>query len=323
MNIERYGFEQKMLAMFVSLSFAIFFVAVDWESVFGQQFEDRQVYLFVFQGRPDFDLEFNKDTFFFFLFNEQLWNKGVRWLNVSVGFSLNEIFGGVTFLTALSYSYFVTSRVGPFGVIFVLNPIFIDLAYSQLRMAAAMVLLLLAFNTRIKFLSLLFISLAFFIHTASFLFFFIAFAVHLVIRWSDKYNYQNIVSCLLLVFTGFMVAVAVGPLRVLILSYFGDRRANYEADASNWLYASIWIFILAISFFQERRFFRDYSNAIAVTFLSVFVFCTVFSVYGLRFLSAALPFIFVSLFRLGSMEKPLVILIFFAFSIVQWIYWLQ
>ncbi|MBU2177458.1 MAG: hypothetical protein KJ556_20390, partial [Gammaproteobacteria bacterium] len=291
MNIDNIGFERKLVAMLVSLLFAVVFISINWEGVFGHQFEDRQVYFFLFQGKPDYDLEFNQDTFFFFLFNEQLWNKGVRWLNLSVGLSLNEIFGGVTFLVALSYCYFVTSRVGPLGFIFILNPIFIDLACSQLRMAAAMVLLLLAFNTRVRMLSLLFICMAFFIHTASFLFFFIAFAVHLVIKWSEKYDYQNIVSCTLLVVTGCLVAVAVGPLRVWILSYLGDRRVNYDADASNWLYASIWIFILAISYLQERKFFRDYSNAIAVTFLSVFVFCTVFSVYGLRFLSAALPFI--------------------------------
>lgn len=323
MNFERASYEQKMVAMLVSLLFAVFFVLVDWERIFGQQFEDRHVYFFIFQGKPDFDVEFNKDTFFFFLFNEQLWNKGVRWLNISMGFSLSEIFGGVTFLTALSYCYFVTSRVGPFGAIFILNPIFIDLACSQLRMAAAMVLILLAFDSRIRLLTVLFVSMAFFIHTATFLFVFIALAVHLVIKWSEKYDFQNIVSCSLLIGTGMCVAIAVGPLRVWILGYLGDRRVNYDADASNWLYASIWIFILAIAYLQQRKFFRDYSNAIAVTFLAVFVFCTAFGVYGLRFLSAALPFIFVSLFRFGSIEKPLVILIFLAYSIVQWIYWVR
>jgi len=316
-------FEKKFLSFVAAFMFATAFLLIDWEALQGMRFEDRGIYFYMFQGKPDIEVDFSKETFFFFLFNEQLWNKGVRWLNTSVGLSLNEIFGGVTFLTAFSYSYFIASRVGLFGIVFLINPIFVDLACSQLRMAAAMVLLLFAYNVKIRFFVILLVCAAFFIHTATFLFAFIAFAVYCVIKWSEKYEFQNIVSCTLLVFTGFLVAVAVGPLRGWILGYLGDRRVNYDVDASNWSYASIWVFILAMSYFQERRFFRDYANALAVTFLSVFVFCTAFSVYGLRFLSAALPFIFVSLFRFGSVEKPLVILTFMAFSIIQWIYWVR
>lgn len=317
------SFEQKSVALLVSLLFAIVFVSINWEWVFGQQFEDRTVYFFMFQGKPDYDLEFNKDTFFFFLFNEQLWNKGVRFLNTSMGITLHEIFSGVSFLVALSYCYFVTSRVGVWGVIFVLNPIFVDLAYSQLRMAAAMVLLLLVFNLRLTWLRLLLLMAVFFIHTASFLFVMIYLMVHCTIKLSERYNLQGFMSCAFLTFGGFIVACFVGPLRVMILEILGDRRVKYDADASGWGYASIWIFILAMSFVQKREFFRNYSNAVAVTFLSVFVFCTLFSVYGLRFLSAALPFIFVSLFRFGKIEKPFVILVFLAFSIVQWVYWVR
>jgi hypothetical protein len=305
------------------LLFAIVFVTVNWELVFGQQFEDRTVYLFMFQGKPDFDIEFNKDTFFFFLFNEQLWNKGVRFLNTSMGLTLLEIFSGISFLVAFSYCYFVTSRVGVWGVIFILNPIFVDLAYSQLRMAAAMVLLLLVFNLRQTWLRLLLLATVFFIHTASFLFVMIYLMVHCTIKLSERYNLQGFMSCAFLTFGGFIVACFVGPLRVMILEVLGDRRVKYDADASGWAYASIWVLILAVSFVQKREFFRNYANAVAVTFLSVFVFCTLFSVYGLRFLSAALPFIFVLLFRFGPIERPLMILTFLAFSIFQWIYWMR
>ncbi len=316
-------FDSRLVVVLVAFIFAFTFTSIDWEYVFGNKLEDRHVYYFIFQGKPDYDIDFNVDTFFFYLFNEQLWNKGVRWLNISVGLSLDEIFSGVTFFVALSYSYFVGSRVGIAAIPLIVNPIFIDLAYSQLRMAAAMVLLLLAFNSRVKVFGFALVCAAFFIHTASFLFCFIVFVVHFVIKFSEKYNYQNIVSCSLLVLTGATVAIVVGPLRVWILEFFGDRRVNYDVDASTWSYASVWVFLLAMSYFQRREFFRDYSNAIAVTFLSVFVFCTAFSVYGLRFLAAALPFIFVALFRFGHVERPLVILIFLAFSIVQWIYWVR
>lgn len=323
MMFQQSSFEQKSIAMLVSLLFAIVFVTVNWESVFGHQFEDRTVYLFMFQGKPDFDLEFNKDTFFFYLFNEQLWNKGVRFLNTSMGLTLLEIFSGISFLVALSYCYFVTSRVGVWGVIFILNPLFVDLAYSQLRMAAAMVLLLLVFNIRLTWLRLLLLAAVFFIHTASFLFVMIYLMVHWTIRLSERYNLQGFMSCAFLTFGGFIVACFVGPLRVMILEVLGDRRVKYDADASGWAYASIWVLILAVSFVQKREFFRNYTNAVAVTFLSVFVFCTLFSVYGLRFLSAALPFIFVLLCRFGPIERPLMILTFLAFSIFQWIYWMR
>jgi hypothetical protein len=320
---EQRSFEQKSIAILVSLLFAILFVTVRWEAVFGQEFEDRTVYLFMFQGKPDFDLEFNKDTFFFYLFNEQLWNKGVRFLNTTMGLTLLEIFSGVSFLVAFSYCYFVTSRVGLFGVIFICNPLFVDLAYSQLRMAAAMVLLLLVFNLKSTLIRLILLSAVFFIHTASFLFVVIYLMVHCTIKISERYNLKGFMSCLLLTFSGFIVACFVGPLRVMILEVLGDRRVKYEADASGWAYSSIWLLILAVSFIQKREFFRNYTNAVAITFISVFIFCTAFSVYGLRFLSAALPFIFVLLCRFGPLERPLMILVFLMFSIFQWVYWMR
>ncbi len=187
----------------------------------------------------------------------------------------------------------------------------------------SMVLLLFAYDSRTRLLKLTLLCAAFFIHTASFLFLFVAMSVYAVVHLSERYNLQNIVSCTFLIINGLLVAIVVVPLRVWILEFFGDRRVNYAAEASTWTYASAWLLILLVCYFQRREFFRDYTNAIAVTFLSVFVFCTAFSVYGLRFLSVALPFIFVALFRIGAIERPLVILIFLAYSIVQWVYWVR
>lgn len=323
LNITQTSLEKKILALIVSLFFATVFLAINWEGVFGAKFEDRQVFFYMFQNKPDYDLEFNKDTFFFFLINEQLWNKGVRWLNTSMGLSLAEIFGIVTFLCAFAYSYFVAIRVSPLAVPLLVNPIFIDLACSQLRMAMAMVLLLFAYDSRIKSLKVILLCAAFFIHTASFLFLFIVFSVYVVVKLSERYNFQNIVSCTFLIVNGLLVAIVVGPLRAWILEFLGDRRVNYAAEASTWTYASAWMLILLVSYFQKREFFRDFTNAIAVTFLSVFVFCTAFSVYGLRFLSVALPFVFVALFRMGPIERPLIILVFLAYSIVQWVFWVR
>ena len=83
------------------------------------------------------------------------------------------------------------------------------------------------------------------------------------------------------------------------------------------------MFLLAVTMFQKKEFFRSVENAVAVSMLSTFVFCTAFGVYGIRFIAASFPMLIVSMYRLGYMERPFVILSFMAFTIFQWIYWIR
>jgi hypothetical protein len=312
-----------IIPFFASFVVALMFIYTDWERVFGSSFEDRQVFLDVFQGKSEYDVEFKFETFFFFLFNEQLWDRGVRFLNIDMGFSVPEIFTGISFLTVFCYAFFIVRRVGLGGLILLVNPLFIDMAYSQLRISAAMCFLLTAYNVRFVVLRVLLLSCAFFIHTASFLFVMIALSAAIIVRISERKQLSPLVSYFMLVAVGLSVAAVVGPLRVAILEFLGDRRTDYEIAAATWSYASMWLLLLAISIFQPPAFLRNYTNAIAIVFLAVFTFCTFFSVYGVRFLSAALPFIIVLLLRLGSLEKPAVFILFCGYAMVQWSLWFR
>lgn len=315
---------QSYLVPFLSsVLFAFIFIYIDWERVFGNSFEDRQVFLYVFQGKSDYDVDFKAETFFFYLFNEQLWDKGVRFLNIDLGFSVPEIFAVISFLTIFSYVFFVVARVGLVGLVLLINPLIVDMAYSQLRISAAMCFLLAAYEIRITAVRTLLICCAFFIHTASFLFVFITFCAVFISHFSNSRQLSQITNYMLLLFIGFAVAAVVGPLRVAILEFLGDRRTDYEIAAATWSYAAIWLLLLFSCVFQSRKFLLNYSNAIGIVFLSVFAFCTAFSVYGVRFLSAAFPFIAVLLLRLGTTERPAIFILLCLNSIVQWMLWFR
>ncbi|MCT6700614.1 hypothetical protein [Rheinheimera sp. 4Y26] len=313
----------RFLPLFISILVATCFVLIDWPSVFGGDFEDRQVFFYIFLGKTDYDIPLSFETFFFYLFNEQLWDKGVRYLNVEVGLTVQEIFHVVSFFTVFSYAYFIAIRVGLFGVLFLINPLVVDLAYSQLRLAAAMSFILAAYNIRNTLVRVFLLSSAFFIHTATFLFVFIALACAHLLKKSYKDNYSRYLTLFLLTLVGFSVATVVGPLRAVILEFIGDRRVDYDIAASTMLYASMWILLLCISIFQNKEFINNLTNAIAIVFLSVFVFCTVFSVYGVRFLAAGFPFIIVMLLRLSPVERPFVIMMFSGYAMVQWFLWFR
>jgi hypothetical protein len=312
-----------LLSLFISAFFALAVVAVPWEVVHGTTFVDREVYFSIFSAAPDVRISFEFVSLLAYVVNEQLWSQSIRWLNVSLGLSLQEIFGIITFVSTFSYALFVSSRVHPLAILLLVNPLLVDLVYSQLRMSLAMAFLLAAYSCRGRVLMLCCAAIACMLHTASFLFIFMIFCIIFSVRLAYRYDLTRLSSYILVVWTGFLMALLVGPLRVIILEWLGDRRAVYDAPATTWSYASIWIFILGAACIQTKMFFRDHTNAIALTFLSVYVFCTLFSVYGLRFLSAALPFFIVALCRFGSVERALVILLFAAYSVLQWLYWIN
>jgi len=315
--------QNSIIALISSLLFAALFSMVEWEWVQGGIFVDREVYFSIFRSAPELDISFNFIQIVAYVVNEQFWSQLIRWLSESVGLSLTTVFGIISFLLVFSYAYFVSSKVGPLAILMLVNPLLVDLAYSQLRMSLAMVFLLFAFNSQNWYFRILFLVFGCFIHTASFLFIFIVLCVIFSIRVTCKYRFNRFNCYMLLVFTGFCIALMVGPLRTFILQYLGDRRVVYDASATSWTYASVWIAILGAASFQLSSFFRNHVNAIALVFLSVYTFCTVFSVYGLRFLAAALPFFVVALCRFGSLERAFVVLVYAAYTIVQWLYWIR
>jgi hypothetical protein len=320
---EVHSFSQTIKALFVSLLFAVFFALMPWQDIQGGAFIDRQVYFDIFSSESSIIIPLEWSTLIPFILNEQLWSITVRWLNNSMHISLTVIFSVITFMVVFSYSYFVACRVGTIAVLLLLNPLLVDLAYSQLRISLAMVFLLAAYNIKNALIAGIFILVACFIHTASLLFVFMAGLVFYCIRLTGRYDLGRVASYLSFVGIGFLIAVMVGPLRTWILEYFGDRRVSYDALPTSWVYASIWVFILCLASIQYSSFFRDRANTIAITFLSVYTFCTLFSVYGLRFLAAALPFFVVALCRFGNIERVLIILVFAAYSVVQWVYWIR
>ena len=105
----------------------------------------------------------------------------------------------ISFISLVVYSYFTFKNSNIFfSSILLLNPIFIDLIMSQIRIAFAFALLLIAYSLRKQywFISLLLLISSFMIHTATYLLVFVYFFISLI---SKKIQNENKLHGLMLI----------------------------------------------------------------------------------------------------------------------------
>jgi hypothetical protein len=157
-------------AVAASILFAVLMLSMPWEAWLGKEFEDKLVYinnfLYLKPAIEDKGLETLREYFF----NEVLWDVMVRGAKDSLGISLEAIFGGITFLCLFCFARFVAVRHGVLSIVLLINPLVIDFAFSQLRMAFAVSLIMLGITMRHRAALYLMLVLSCCIHTAMMLF---------------------------------------------------------------------------------------------------------------------------------------------------------
>jgi hypothetical protein len=159
-------------------------------------------------------------------------------------------------------------------------------------------------------------------HTATIIFLiFIFIGAHIA---SDRTSDTSLVSKkILLVGTGFITSLLIGPLREPILMIIGDRRAIYDAPPTDIGYASYWIFLLIASLTQGKRFFEDSRTCIAIICLTTFCLATIFHIQSTRFISAVFPFVISLIPKIDPITRLILIPISLSYIFIQWIYWLR
>lgn len=276
------------------------------------------------------------DRFFDYLTGEYLWHYTIGYLISDLGYSTDEIFGLISFLFLIGIALYVVRYIGLVALVFIFSPIVVDLAFSQLRLAAALSIVILASLTKNRILLIFAYGVSLFIHTSMVLFglsFFVAYFVSKNFEINYKKKYFNFDSfflfinnkyskIIILAILGFLISLTISPLRAELLSVVGDRRVDYHDMSSSFGYSIFWICLLFVFLIQPLSWYSRWSNNYSIIILFVVFFNLFFSGYSLRFIAASLPIFVQSIF---SIERYKFVLasFYFVYLSLQWLYWLK
>ncbi|WP_404417926.1 hypothetical protein [Brevundimonas vesicularis] len=311
----------------VALLFAALYVTVPWPDIFfriyGHAMLDRTVYQIQIESnnlRGDYS-GFSDPLSL--LTSEYLWSRTLRWLYSDLSLPVSLIFLLISFTSILIFSLTLLRTLRWYWLVALVNPLVVDLAFSQLRLALAISIMLIVYlSVRAGLLRRLVLATAStMIHTATVLFV----AMYLVSVSASKQvaHLREYRALAMAIGTGCLISLAIGPAREIILTQIGDRRAIYVDIASSPLYLSFWIILLSILVIRWRAIGGSIEASIAVIVLSLVTSNIFTGSYSTRFIAAAFPFIVISMARLDGIVKPLTVLMFLAYVIFQWFYWLR
>lgn len=234
------------------------------------------------------------------------------------------LFQLITTLSISGLAAILARRMSYFALILIINPLVIDFVYSQLRLALALSLLiwLVVFRVRAWYFLIPVALVATMIHTSMLIFI----CAHFLATWTGSdgvwrewsVNKRTIV----LVVFGICIGVLVGPLREIVLSSVGDRRADYQDAGSSFLYLSYWI-ILFLSLIADRvRTLQSYESRYALAILGI-IFINLFSgFYSLRFIAAIFPFLICASLRVFGQKNFIISIPFLIYFVFQWLYYI-
>jgi hypothetical protein len=320
----RLGASKNLLRLLFCLAFSIAYVFFPWDA-FDIKFGDLEVYLTrieLLMNDQDGDMPDGGAGLIYYISNEILW----RGILILVGTLFQEPRIGLGIISCFSlmvYSTFLIKRVNPIlAVFFLLNPLFIDLILSQIRVSLAFSLLLIAALSDKKEVRIACAVAATFIHTASIVFIIFYFFFEWLLARSDRIKLRYL--CIFALASGAVFSLCLAYGLDFVLALVGDRRENYVADSSSLLFSSFW-FVVAIVLCMGQRKMAHQESLIflySISMLSVFFFSSVLNVYGSRFVAVALPLIVCSVSQLPHSYKIPVLYVFVLFQIVQWAYWI-
>ncbi len=308
---------------YIPYLYSFLMVLVPWEVIHGKEFVDLERYTNYFLSGTSV-LEYRSfETIADMFLGEILWHSVIPYLNNVVGINLEYIFTGISFICGVSFSAFLYKRVGVWALLFLINPLFISLAFSQLRMALAFSLLIIAYEYRKYFLHFVLALASIFIHTSMLLFISLFLFVRIVVYLGHRNLIDTLINKIVLLFVGVIFALLLGPLRDVLLGFFGDRRIGYGDISSSLLYTSIWIGLLLISLIQSKKFYEDEVNSYAVIMLTIASLSSVVGGYTTRLLAVSLPFILVAIFNFAKKSRTITIFVLVIYMVFQWVYWIQ
>jgi len=314
----------------VAVVFTTLMVLIPWPAIWlaqnGTPLEDRRVYESqIVNGFLVFDRGVQGDLWSY-VSGEYLWgwllNLFVRELSLPVAIVFAAISAFVLFVAAKV----ILRHAHPAFLLFLLNPSFVNLAFSQLRIALAMALVAAAYLLKGKLpmiwvLRVSLLTAACFVHTSMIIFV----GLFIASGWIAHGNPErgSYASLLKLVVAGLAAVVLLGPLRTWFLSELGDRRVEADYLSSSVSFYLVWLLLAVFLIISWRNIQIVPPVAFAMACLVVVLAGLFFEVYVNRVIAIALPFFVVALAALPRAWRPFAIIAYVVFDVVYWIYWLN
>ena len=313
----------------VIVGFVTIFVAVPWEDIFrainGYGFIDKEVYSDYFLNRTSI-LDYKEfNSVLSYISNEFLWHYAIGWLVNNTGILIDHVFLVISFITLLIFGLLLAKWQGIYALPFLINPLIINFAFSQYRLALAMSILSVAYllYERYRIIPFVLMLISLFVHSGTILFILIYVAVWLVQWFSVRFRIGYFAIFAILFTTGGGISLLIGPLREVILSAIGDRRAEYHDMSSSLTYSLFWIALL-VPFYLGWRYLATLSYARYALVIISIVFVNVFhGGYSTRFLAATFPYLVATMLSFRGVMKMIVVALFIAYAVLQWLYWLR
>lgn len=313
-------FSKKFIRILTVSAFVTCMLLIPWEDFGGDRFRDKEVYINYFTYGTSV-LEYKSFYGFLdYLVNEFFWHLLVSSI-AGMGLPAEAFFLIITGMCLYVFSWYLVSRHGLMSLAFLINPLVVDFAFSQFRLALAISLAGIAYILGRRSVSYILVGLSLFIHTAMLLFLFMYFAIYFLRHLPrDK---MILFQFLVLVCVGALVSLAISPWREAILSVVGDRRAEYGDASSTLLYSSFWILFLIASAVRMKSSISRDSQRFSVIILSVVSFNVLTGGYSLRFLSAGFPALVSSILDVRGYYGLLLVSCFVIYIFFQWLYWFR
>lgn len=321
-------FNSDVIRILLIILFSLLFVSIPWEDFFkdarGVNFVDRDVYEGYFlSGKNAVSIDYFDGIIDYFT-NEPSWHYGVLWILDNSALSTDNIFLAISFATIFSFSLLLQRWSGIYSLLFLFNPLVIDLAFSQLRLALATSMLVCAYllRNRWRTFALAVALLSITVHTAAILFLLIYFAVWLTGIALDRRRMSELQILIILICMGFLVAFVTGPAREILLSSIGDRRADYSDMTFNFKSMLFWFGLFgAYVVFGYRVLSLDYGRY-AIVILSILCWIYFLGGYSSRFAAFGFPCLIAGMLDLKQPWRILIVVIFVVYSAMMWLYWL-
>lgn len=310
--------------------FSTLFVAVPWPhiwlSLYGYPMIDRNHYLEQIAGRnlPTDYLPY--DSWLSFYTDEFLWSWLLSSLTRDLALSPEVVLGAVSWLTIFVFASIVLRGASVWYLFFLVNPLVVDFAFSQSRSALAISLLGIALllSRRLRWLRFLLVGAAILVHSSMPLFAGFYALAQFLARRDAKTEADAFGRLMALLTAGVLVALATGPLRVVILSVLGDRRVDYpENFTTSTLFMSFWVFLLAWLVVDWRANSESIETATVIPVLALAAANVALQGYSTRFIAAFFPFVVVTIARLNRRWSGLPGVLYLGYAVLQWAYWLR
>ncbi|PCI88902.1 MAG: hypothetical protein COB24_00045 [Hyphomicrobiales bacterium] len=304
----------------------ILIVSTPWPQIYFDiyhiEMNDRYIYIIQAEAFALITDYFDYFEWTSYITHEFLWGSTLGFVTRDLGVDIETLFFIFSVSIVFLFIYIVFRQVGWVATLFILNPLIIDFAFSQLRLAVAIFFLSLAYLVKPKSLkiSILLLVLTPFIHTASILFVFIYFAAYFT---DEKYFKVMIWRLLALVFIGLIIGLAIGPFREIILSSVNDRRSEYQDISSSNLYLMYWMMLFGTLLFQYQNSMKTFELRYSICILSIIFVNVIFSGYSSRFLAASFPFLIIAIWKVDQRKFSSIQILFAVYVVFQWAYWFR